>query len=225
MSTITESSSSSSDTFDQSEEDKSSIELSTSLIWQDDSYHSSKEEEKQQLEDTKERKRTTKLRLNLISNRNRSKSSSPSIHRPCKSLNFLDDFSEGSKFQRSLSCRPPHDHLELEELQGFMDLGFHFEKDQVTPRTMSMIPGLQRLGGYESNFNESYATLEGKEGETEEEKTKVWRPYLSEAWLVKRPNSPLLRLRMARVNTSEDMKKCLKLWARTVASSIQANDK
>lgn len=159
-------------------------------------------------------------RLNLITKKIRSQSSSPSIQRTRKSLSHSSY--KGQKLQRFLSCSTLHD-LEQEELKGFMDLGFEFEEDQLSPRTMTVVPGLQRIGGnVVTTKNENYgaSTLDDKEVESDE-KTK---PYLSEAWLVKRPDSPLLRLRMARVSTAEDMKKCLKLWARTVTTSMQFDE-
>ncbi|KAE8719079.1 putative Peroxidase 21 precursor [Hibiscus syriacus] len=55
----------------------------------------------------------------------------------------------------------------------------------------------------------------------EEKKRVVIRPYFSEAWLIKRPDSPLLNQRVPRVSAVADMKKHLKFWARTVASVVQ----
>ncbi|XP_004517128.2 uncharacterized protein, partial [Cicer arietinum] len=57
--------------------------------------------------------------------------------------------------------------LELEEVQGFKDLGFSFEKEGLSPSLANIIPGLQ-----EKNRDES------------EEDKAARGPYLSEAWLV-----------------------------------------
>eukprot|EP00268_Persea_americana_P041886 TRINITY_DN41854_c1_g1_i1.p1 TRINITY_DN41854_c1_g1~~TRINITY_DN41854_c1_g1_i1.p1 ORF type:complete len:222 (+),score=58.38 TRINITY_DN41854_c1_g1_i1:221-886(+) len=90
--------------------------------------------------------------------------------------------------------------LEHEELKGFRDLGFIFNKEQLSPQIKSMLPGLQMLG----------------------EKQVVTRPYLSEAWLINRPDSPLLNLRVPPNSASSeaDMRKHLRLWARTVACIV-----
>ncbi|KAJ6382094.1 hypothetical protein OIU77_030698 [Salix suchowensis] len=118
--------------------------------------------------------------------------------------------------------------LELEEVKGFMDLGFIFKKEHLSPRMMSVVPGLQRLGLYQnrqniylrdSNVAGDHDELIRKQEEDEEKG--IARPYLSESWLIKRPDSPLLNLRVPRVSVAADMKKHLKFWARTVASEIQ----
>lgn len=52
-----------------------------------------------------------------------------------------------SKLYKSMSCKTLGE-LELEEVKGFMDLGFIFKKENLSPRMMSLVPGLQRLGEY-----------------------------------------------------------------------------
>lgn len=123
--------------------------------------------------------------------------------------------------------------LELEELKGLMDLGFTFKKENINPRMMSLVPGLQRLrvGAHSNNKktqnssddDDDVEELANKDdGGDDEVEVEVTRPYLSEAWLIKRPDSPLLNLRLpTRVSSAADMKKHLKSWARTVASEIQ----
>ncbi|KAE8717000.1 putative Peroxidase 21 precursor [Hibiscus syriacus] len=83
-----------------------------------------------------------------------------------------------------------------------MDLGFTFTKEHLNPTMIRVVPGLLRLG-----FEQ-------------EKKRVVVRPYLSEAWLIKRPDSPLLNLR-PRVYAAADMKKHLMFWARIVASVVR----
>ncbi|KAJ0978225.1 hypothetical protein J5N97_013699 [Dioscorea zingiberensis] len=102
--------------------------------------------------------------------------------------------------------------LENYELKGFMDLGFVFQKEKLSPEMICVIPGLQRLVEDDSEGAEKR--------ETNEEQVK--RPYLSEAWLVSKPDSPLLNPRML-PNSLEgaDMKKHLRFWAREVASLAQ----
>ncbi|XP_050383357.1 uncharacterized protein LOC126800109 [Argentina anserina] len=136
------------------------------------------------------------------------------------------------KLEKSMSMRSLGE-LELEELKGLMDLGFSFKKENLNPRMMSLVPGLQRLGvgvhkrkrqkSQNSSDDENVEVVAAKEdGGRCYEEVEVARPYLSEAWLIKRPDSPLLNLRLpTRVSSAADMKKHLKSWARTVASEIQ----
>lgn len=122
-----------------------------------------------------------------------------------------------------MSCRTLGE-LELEEVKGFMDLGFIFKEEHLSPRMMSVIPGLQRLGLYKNKQTTNLIGSEVAEDDKireEEEERGIIRPYLSEAWLIKRPDSPLLNLRLPRVSAAADMKKHLRFWARTVASVIQ----
>ncbi|KAG5253181.1 peroxidase [Salix suchowensis] len=100
-----------------------------------------------------------------------------------------------------------HELQESGRVKGFMDLGFIFKKEYLNPRMMCVVPGLQRLGLCKNKQNTNLRD--------------TIRPYLSEAWLIKRPNSPLLNLRVPRISAATDMKKHLMFWARTVASEIQ----
>lgn len=91
---------------------------------------------------------------------------------------------------------------------------------------LTVVPGLQRLAVYEDKQSTdliNVAEVVGKHDETEEgtEKRLIQRPYLSEAWFIKIPDSPPLNLRMPRASTAADMKKHIRSWARTVASLIQ----
>ncbi|KAF5750374.1 hypothetical protein HS088_TW03G00710 [Tripterygium wilfordii] len=127
-----------------------------------------------------------------------------------------------------MSCRRSSE-LELEEVKGFMDIGFKFKKENLNPRMLSIVPGLQRLGLLSDRHSSTISELNGiaesvaKDGKSEEEEDRgVLRPYLSEAWLIKRPNSQLLNLKMPTVYAAADeMKKHLRFWARMVASEIQ----
>ncbi|XP_031126566.1 uncharacterized protein LOC116028865 isoform X2 [Ipomoea triloba] len=142
------------------------------------------EEEESRQNETTEKERLT--RLDLAACKSRSHSFSPSLDRICKSLG----------------------ELELEEVKGFMDLGFIFDKEQTSKKMMSVLPGLQRL----QLINEIKDKDDMESGRV--------RPYLSEAWLIKSPNSPLLNLRMPRASAAVDMKRHLKHWAKTVATVI-----
>ncbi|TMW97123.1 hypothetical protein EJD97_006160 [Solanum chilense] len=103
--------------------------------------------------------------------------------------------------------------LELEELRGFMDLGFIFRKEHISKRMINVIPGLQRLEIVICEDEDTKAIVA-----EEEDKKEIVRPYLSEAWLIKRPNSPLLNMRIPRISAASDMKKHLRYWAKTVAT-------
>ncbi|KAK6942830.1 hypothetical protein RJ641_028207 [Dillenia turbinata] len=173
--------------------------------------------------EVKEKERPT--RANQVTSKARSQSSSPSKQKRPKTTNL--------RFSNSMilpQTKSPWE-LELEEVKGFMDLGFTFKKEHLSPRMMSVVPGLQRLNkGYDINDlqNRSIddATASSEEcdcevvstddDEIEEEMRGVTRPYLSEAW----SSSPLLNLRIPRVSTAADMKKHLRFWARTVATVI-----
>lgn len=79
---------------------------------------------------------------------------------------------------------------------------------------INLIPGLQSLQRIEDKFD-------GINDDDDEDKDVMW-PYLSESWIIRRPASPLLNLRMPTLCCAEDMKKKhLKFWAQTVASAVQ----
>ncbi|KAH9614150.1 hypothetical protein KSS87_011158 [Heliosperma pusillum] len=206
---------------DHSEKESVSIDSFTGSVTSQDDPRTELEEEKA----VGNAEREIPTRLSLKSNNGQSKSPFPPKHTLRKSLNYSID--NGQRLQSFLNCKILRD-LEQLELKGFMDLGFEFKSDGLSPRTMNMIPGLKRLGiGKQTNCNvnenqETSTVLDDEENEVEKEKRRVVKvkPYLSDAWLVKQPNSPLLRLKMARVSTAQDMKECLKLWARTVVSSV-----
>lgn len=153
-----------------------------------------------------------------------SNSSSPSSHKIKKRSKNEDKVGIGNgngmfRLKRTMSCKSLCE-LELEEVKGFMDLGFRFSKDHlISKRMMSLIPGLQRLEDPFLQIEEKNITKPEEDGE--EERCHKIRPYLSEAWLIKRPDLPLLNLRIPRLSTAADMKKHLKYWAKTVASAIQ----
>ncbi|CAN1230153.1 hypothetical protein LINGRAPRIM_LOCUS1439 [Linum grandiflorum] len=103
--------------------------------------------------------------------------------------------------------------LEIEELKGFMDLGFVFsEKDTDFSRLVSILPGLQRLGKTETSV---VAVPE--------------RPYLSEAWAVKEEqekkkiSSPSTNWKVPIVSIGSDveLKDSLRMWAHSVASTVR----
>lgn len=134
----------------------------------------------------------------------------------------------GRKLNKSTSCKSLGE-LELEEVKGFMDLGFEFKRESLSPQMVKLVPGLQRLRTQINKQNlEDDEDGDGdhdKENDDDDDdknkKREIARPYLSEAWIIRRPNSPLLDLRMPKVSSTSDMKKHLRSWAKTVAFEIQ----
>ncbi|KAL5053768.1 hypothetical protein RYX36_034450, partial [Vicia faba] len=61
--------------------------------------------------------------------------------------------------------------LELEELRGFMDLGFVFSEEDKNSNLVSIIPGLRRLGKKDEEQEEDVC-----------DESMIQRPYLYEAW-------------------------------------------
>ncbi|KAK4439156.1 hypothetical protein Salat_0250500 [Sesamum alatum] len=98
------------------------------------------------------------------------------------------------KPQKSLS------YLESKELQGFRDLGFDFDKKDLNPTVVSIIPGLQEKKGIEDD---------------EEKSTR--RPYLSEAW----NSAPMAPKWGGKRSKEENIKAQIKFWARAVASNVR----
>ncbi|KAE8705979.1 hypothetical protein F3Y22_tig00110411pilonHSYRG00001 [Hibiscus syriacus] len=84
----------------------------------------------------------------------------------------------GGKLKKSTSCKSLKD-LELEEVKGFMDLGFIFKKEHLDSRMINVVPGLLRLGFFETESNPG--------ADHELRNDDIMRPYLSEAWLIKDP--------------------------------------
>lgn len=91
--------------------------------------------------------------------------------------------------------------LESEEVQGFKDLGFTFDKKDINPTVADIIPGLR----------------EKKEEELESERGT--RPYLSEAWMLQTHLLPPIPKWDSR-KSAQDMKQQIKFWARAVASNV-----
>ncbi|KAM7255249.1 hypothetical protein ACFE04_020490 [Oxalis oulophora] len=167
---------------------------------------------------------------NYMRIRTRSHSMSPSFHK-----RSTKHCSKNKILEKSMSCRT-FGELELEELKGFMDLGFTFKKEEISPKLMILIPGLHRLSllknltrfAANDDHNEIITkddneVMSEEEYNIEDEESIAMndkKPYLSEAWLIKRPDSPLLNLRVPRFSAASDMKKHLKSWARIVASEI-----
>lgn len=161
-------------------------------------------------------------RVLFLADRVRSHSSSPFTPNHRRKFRKL---ATARRLQKSMSYRTLGE-LELEEVKGFMDLGFIFRKENMSPRMMSVVPGLQRLSRHQNKQNLELIDVTKIVGEGDIEKMEekrdisIMRPYLSEAWLIKRPDSQLLNLKIPRLCSAADMKKYLRFWAKTVASEI-----
>jgi len=85
--------------------------------------------------------------------------------------------------------------LESIEVQGFRDLGFVFEQEELRESLADVLPGLKQ--------------------QTTSTSTSPRRPYLSEAWQqVRRPA-------LARVQSAAEMKDQLRVWAQAVACNVR----
>lgn len=135
-----------------------------------------------------------------------SKSCSIPRSRPAKNIEVESLNKEGilemrRKVLNQKTIRRSLSDLEYEEVQGFKDLGFSFEKEALSPSLANIIPGLQ-----EKNRDES------------EEDKAARGPYLSEAWLVQSCATPPVP-NWGNKMSADDMKKHIKFWARAVAST------
>eukprot|EP01018_Ginkgo_biloba_P015857 Gb_38224 [translate_table: standard] len=100
--------------------------------------------------------------------------------------------------------------MEVEEVKGFMELGFSFTQDELSPRVMTLLPGLRRLT---CTRQEKINTLTNK-------------PHVSEGSMFQMSTSPEFSLPPgwkipAPNHKGLDMKERLKLWARYVAFSVK----
>lgn len=84
--------------------------------------------------------------------------------------------------------------LEFQELKGFTELGFDFSQDKLSPRLLDLLPGLKRLLIDHDNIN--------KKTEFQESPPGNWEP-------------PSLNA------SGVDLKEYLKIWARSVASTLK----
>ncbi|CAL5335976.1 unnamed protein product [Camellia sinensis] len=93
--------------------------------------------------------------------------------------------------------------LESKQLQGFKDLGFKFDKKDLKPSVVNIIPGLQEKN--RACFDED----------------KAWKPYLSESWMVHSSSPPIPNWFDKKNSSREDMKAQIKFWARSVAANVR----
>ncbi|KAK4374045.1 hypothetical protein RND71_004722 [Anisodus tanguticus] len=108
--------------------------------------------------------------------------------------------------------------LELEELKGFMDLGFEFNEEDKNSRLVTIVPGLQKWGN-------KVVDEEVVENSTSKKRDIiVQRPYLSEAWEIlekRKMIRKLVKWRFPAMHNEINMKDNLKFWAQTVTSTFR----
>ncbi|XP_066400708.1 uncharacterized protein [Miscanthus floridulus] len=95
--------------------------------------------------------------------------------------------------------------LESIEVQGFRDLGFVFEQEELRESLADVLPGLKQQTKTKSRSRSTSTSTS----------TSPRRPYLSEAWQqVRRPA-------LARVQSAAEMKDQLRMWAQAVACNVR----
>ncbi|KAG2585896.1 uncharacterized protein LOC120673654 [Panicum virgatum] len=97
---------------------------------------------------------------------------------------------------RSRSVFQSSSDLESIEVQGFRDLGFVFDKEELRESLAGVLPGLKQAKSSRSRS----------------------RPYLSEAWQ-RRPPAPVRVQSEAR--SAAEMKDQLRMWAQAVACNVR----
>ncbi|KAL5220295.1 hypothetical protein ABZP36_025008 [Zizania latifolia] len=109
-------------------------------------------------------------------------------------------------------------HLESIEVQGFRDLGFVFDQEELRESLADVLPGLRGKA----------KTAPSSGSASENEDATVQRPYLSEAWHhVRRPAVPppataaAIRLQQADARSAAEMKDQIRMWAQAVASNVR----
>uniref|UniRef100_A0A0D9UYV6 Uncharacterized protein n=1 Tax=Leersia perrieri TaxID=77586 RepID=A0A0D9UYV6_9ORYZ len=108
--------------------------------------------------------------------------------------------------------------LESIEVQGFRDLGFVFDQEDLRESLADVLPGLR--GGSDNddaNTNTNTSTNSAAA-------MGVRRPYLSESWYhVRRPaaTTAAVRLQKAEARSAAEMKDKLRMWAQAVACNVR----
>ncbi|KAL6627060.1 hypothetical protein ACP70R_030786 [Stipagrostis hirtigluma subsp. patula] len=101
--------------------------------------------------------------------------------------------------------------LESIEVQGFKDLGFVFDKEELRENLADVLPGLRGKAGSPSGVSSSSGGIDNGV---------VRRPYLSEAWHhVQRP-AALIRVQ-SEARSAAEMKDQLRMWAQAVACNVR----
>ncbi|KAH1218568.1 hypothetical protein GmHk_13G038912 [Glycine max] len=121
------------------------------------------------------------------------------------SIGVFSDFPSPNSVLTPQKLRPILSGKEVEDFP---------EEEDKDSRSVSLIPGLQRLGKED----------DGRNSEQNIDETVICRPYLSETWDVldqRKVVNPLLNLRVPVVGNEIGMKDNLRFWAHTVASIVK----
>ncbi|KAM0858948.1 hypothetical protein ACQ4PT_047488 [Festuca glaucescens] len=98
--------------------------------------------------------------------------------------------------------------LESIEVQGFKDLGFVFDQEELRESLADVLPGLKTRGSDNDDAN-----VDGEQAGQDE--GPVRRPYLSEAWQHGARSAPPLTA------SASAMKDQLRMWAQAVACNVR----
>ncbi|KAI9071115.1 hypothetical protein K1719_041163 [Acacia pycnantha] len=115
---------------------------------------------------------------------------------------------------RKIRKRKSVAELEMEEVEGFMDVGFVFTEEDRHSSLASIIPGLKRMWKEDEDY--------------EFDDSEIQRPYLSETWDIfewkKEVEKPLNWKIPEDMRNEVKMKVNMKLWAQTVASLVRDDE-
>uniref|UniRef100_A0ACD5VFL8 Uncharacterized protein n=1 Tax=Avena sativa TaxID=4498 RepID=A0ACD5VFL8_AVESA len=117
--------------------------------------------------------------------------------------------------------------LESIEVQGFKDLGFVFDQEELRESLADVLPGLRDSSkaaksssgsvsgsGSASDNDDANSDAGGSDGI-------VRRPYLSEAWQHGARSASAIRLQQADARSAAEMKDQLRMWAQAVACNVR----
>ncbi|XP_051224041.1 uncharacterized protein [Lolium perenne] len=116
--------------------------------------------------------------------------------------------------------------LESIEVQGFKDLGFVFDQEELRESLADVLPGLKTRGS--SNSGSGSASDNDDANDAGQDEEVVPRPYLSEAWQDGARSAPPLttsasaiKLQQADARSAAEMKDQLRMWAQAVACNVR----
>jgi hypothetical protein len=118
--------------------------------------------------------------------------------------------------------------LESIEVQGFKDLGFVFDQEELRESLADVLPGLKTRTS--SNSGSGSASDNDDANDAGQDEEVVPRPYLSEAWqhgarsappLTSSASASAIRLQQADARSAAEMKDQLRMWAQAVACNVR----
>ncbi|KAM0915561.1 hypothetical protein ACQ4PT_010765 [Festuca glaucescens] len=120
--------------------------------------------------------------------------------------------------------------LESIEVQGFKDLGFVFDQEELRESLADVLPGLKTRSSSNSASGSGSASDNDNDDASGEhagqDEGVVRRPYLSEAWQHGARSAPpastsAIRLQQADARSAAEMKDQLRMWAQAVACNVR----